>query len=267
LDINKKPYRVVRPRFAIANGAVFGEAPIELTELNDVELALVSKARTNKHVFAFYGGAHKCMRGWHTLYENDVEGIAHTLHQVPHYSGDGLILCILIRPFTPLQKRFMKHNMMVRPYKVLNALTWLKQNNVLYHDITIPQANDLPPPIIIDKSDIIASEDTNIEGRMEYTVIFMETDNILPMNGGCLSQDAFMREVINAMDSTSSSKVISRPTPIRMLDYKGNALLCAFPLQFPYGIRLPPPQDSNRRDGKQALMSQLDYLQHLQHLW
>jgi hypothetical protein len=35
-----------------------------------------------------------------------------------------------------------------------------------------------------------------------------------------MSQDAFMREVINAMDSTSSSKVISRPTLIRMLDYK-----------------------------------------------
>jgi hypothetical protein len=56
LNTNQKPNRVVLPRFAVANGSVFGEAPIELTELNDAELALVSKACTNKHVFAFYGG-------------------------------------------------------------------------------------------------------------------------------------------------------------------------------------------------------------------
>ena len=81
------PYRVKLPRFAMANGAVFGEAPSALTDLNDAELALVSKARTNKHVFAFYGGAHKSMRGWHNLYENDVDGIAQTLNQVSHFGG------------------------------------------------------------------------------------------------------------------------------------------------------------------------------------
>ena len=80
-DLNTKirPCRLKLPRFTIANGAVFGVAPPELTDLNDAELALVSLARANKHVFAFYGGAHKSMRGWHNLYENNVEGIARTL--------------------------------------------------------------------------------------------------------------------------------------------------------------------------------------------
>jgi len=126
LNTSQPPYHVVLPQFAIANGAVFGKAPIELTELNNAELALVSKARTNKHVFAFYGGAHKCMRGWHNLYENDVEGIAHTLNQVPNFGGDAAILCILLGPFTPLQKQFVKNKMMVRPAFVLRALEWLK---------------------------------------------------------------------------------------------------------------------------------------------
>jgi hypothetical protein len=75
-----RPYQLNLPRFAIANGAVFGEAPSELTDLNDAELALVSLARTNKHVFSFYGGAHKSMRGWHNMYENNVDGIARTLN-------------------------------------------------------------------------------------------------------------------------------------------------------------------------------------------
>jgi hypothetical protein len=104
------------------NGAVIGVAPPELTDLNDVELALVSLARANKHIFAFYGGAHKSMHGWHNLYENDVEGIARTLNQVSEYTGDNVILCIdnvilciLLGPFTPLQKQFVKNNMLVKP--------------------------------------------------------------------------------------------------------------------------------------------------------
>ena len=44
LDTKVKPGRITLPRFSIANGAVFGEAPSELTDLNDAELALVSLA-------------------------------------------------------------------------------------------------------------------------------------------------------------------------------------------------------------------------------
>ena len=129
LDTKVKPSRVVLPQFSLANGAVYGEAPCELTDLNDAELALVSKARVNKHVFSFYGGAHKSIRGWHNLYENDVDGIARTLNQVSNYGGNNVILCILLGPFTPLQKEFVKNNMMVRPDYVLRAFRWLKENN------------------------------------------------------------------------------------------------------------------------------------------
>ena len=138
------------PRFAIANGAVFGEAPTELTCLNDCELTLVSRARSNKHVFAFYGGSHKCMRGWHNLYENDVEGINQTVNQIHNYTGDGLVMCVLLGPFTPLQKRFVKNAMMVRPDLVMRALRWLKENNVLYHNIELPREDELPTTVIVD---------------------------------------------------------------------------------------------------------------------
>jgi hypothetical protein len=62
-----KPYYVKLPKYAIANGAIVGDAPVELTSLNDVELALVSIARIDKHIFTFYGGAHKSVHGWHNL--------------------------------------------------------------------------------------------------------------------------------------------------------------------------------------------------------
>ena len=266
LNTTTKPVRVKLPRFSIANGELFGDAPIELTELNDAELALVSKARTNKHVFSFYGGAHKCMRGWHNLYENDVEGIARTLNQVTNYGGDNVILCVLLGPFTPLQKQFCKNNMMVRPAFVLRAMRWLKAHNHLYKDITIPSPDDLPTPLIIDDSEDVESENTNIESRLEYNVVFPETDRVSSTNGGCMTQVQFQKEVVDAMDTTTETTVISRPTTNRLIDYQGDALLRAFPLQFPYGVGLPPDTNSNRNDGKQIAMSKLEYLHHLQHL-
>jgi hypothetical protein len=213
LNTNEKPYHVALPRFAITNGAVFGEAPMELTELNDVELALVSRDCTNRHVFSFYGGAHKCMRGWHNLYKNDLEGIAQTLNQVPNYGGDAVILCILLGPFTPLQKQFVKNNMMVRPGNVLHALEWLKQNNMLYTHITVTHPNDIATALFIDESQHVESQDTNIESRMEYTVVFPETDRIKSTNAGFMSQAQFLKEVVDAMESTSQTTIISWPTP------------------------------------------------------
>jgi hypothetical protein len=44
-----KPNRMKLPMYAIAtNGSLIGDAPLELTRLNDVELALVSLARVDK---------------------------------------------------------------------------------------------------------------------------------------------------------------------------------------------------------------------------
>jgi hypothetical protein len=59
---------------------------------------------------------------------------------------------------------------------------------------------------------------------------------------------------------------MSRPTQHRLIDYQGDALLRAFPLQFPYGVGLPPERLTNRKDRKQCAVSKLSYLQHLQHL-
>ena len=75
------------PKYAIANGAIIGDAPVKLTSLNDIKLALVSIARINKHIFTFYGGAHKSMRGWHNLYKNNFEHIVGALQQIESLRG------------------------------------------------------------------------------------------------------------------------------------------------------------------------------------
>jgi hypothetical protein len=78
------------PRYAICNGLVMGKAPACITELNEVELALISIARINKHIFSFTAGTHKSIKGWHSMYYNDLEhfnGVANYI--VANTSSDG----------------------------------------------------------------------------------------------------------------------------------------------------------------------------------
>ena len=60
-------------RFAMANGLMIGTAPKCIEDLNDVEIALVSKGRCEKHIFSYSAGAHTQIRGFHTIYQNDVQ--------------------------------------------------------------------------------------------------------------------------------------------------------------------------------------------------
>jgi hypothetical protein len=68
------------PTFAISNGLMFGPVPEVLKCLNSTEVALISIARVDKHVFSFQGGAHKQMKGWHTMYANDIDSINKTVN-------------------------------------------------------------------------------------------------------------------------------------------------------------------------------------------
>jgi hypothetical protein len=45
-----------------------------------------------------------------------------------------------------------------------------------------------------------------------------------------MNQQAFLMEMIDAMDTTTEMSIISQPTQHQLINYKGDALLCAFPL-------------------------------------
>ncbi|KAG7361348.1 hypothetical protein IV203_036448 [Nitzschia inconspicua] len=63
------------PTHSIANGLMIGKAPLELTRLNDVEKALIARARIDKHIFSFEAGSHKSTKGWHTMFYNEVNAV------------------------------------------------------------------------------------------------------------------------------------------------------------------------------------------------
>ena len=158
------------PKYAICNGLMIGRAPKPLTDLNQVETALISLSRTEKHIFSFSGGSHKSIRGWHTLYQNDVSYMNRVMNYFDETQSDSsnadmsiedsdgssssmsydsnseintssdagnieekkpYIAVILTGPFTRQQVAMTRKKTNVRPRKIKKALLWLKKNNIL----------------------------------------------------------------------------------------------------------------------------------------
>ena len=71
------------PKYAIANGLFIGSAPKVLQDLNPVELAMISPIRVLKRILSFRAGAHKSIKGMHTMvFNNDV---AHTYRVLNYF--------------------------------------------------------------------------------------------------------------------------------------------------------------------------------------
>jgi hypothetical protein len=140
------------PKFAIANGYAIGTAPRELTELNEYELALVSKVRVMANIFVFYGGCHQAIRGWHTFFEASVGQSIGVLQQTEAWNLRNGMFVILCGPFTSGQKAAVLRRMILRRDKVIKAYKWLRVNNKQYENEHIPNPEELPEPCIIDQS-------------------------------------------------------------------------------------------------------------------
>ena len=232
-----------------------------LTDLNEVELAMIAPARTNKHIFSFTAGSHKSIRGWHSLYYNDLDAVngvvnwcneATTRRHQQGESNDSLggeenaekklyiptIAVVLCGPFTSSQRAKVREKTEVRWEKMQNALLWLKANNPLYAEYDLP-TDAMLKPIFLDKAEIVPESSSNVELVFEINAVFPDSDEPKTGNGGFATQQEFRNASVENLVTPESDKqatLISRPTPHLLRDYEGDNLIRAFPLQFPYGI-------------------------------
>jgi hypothetical protein len=246
------------PPYAIANGKYFGYAPKQLTRMNEVELAFISQARIDSHLITLMAGSHKSITGWHTLYYTDVE---HTSRVMNYYDAnmnssqeeDGFsddnssesvasvstsnsktIQVVLSGPFTSVQKAITEKRIKVRVNVVIEALTWLKKNNALYKHVNI-DAESITQPEIIDFSEPVASENSNIEKVFQMMAVFPDPNEPTSNNGGHdTNQEMKDDAILNIVDGNNT--LVARPTKTILKDYEGKNLFLAFPLQFPYGV-------------------------------
>ncbi|KAG7345348.1 hypothetical protein IV203_032879 [Nitzschia inconspicua] len=268
------------PTYSIANGLMIGKAPLELTRLNDVEKALIARARIDKHIFSFEAGSHKSTKGWHTMFYNEVNavlGVSNWSESVMRLNDsdsdsdseskdnmhpetrDGKVvqvrkksipeICVILSgPFTPTQKAKVFKKTKIDWSHVKNALLWLKTYNQLYADVDAETYINVTPRIV-DESESVASGNNNIEDVYEVFAVF--PDNNVPHHttGGCENSGELKELTIKHLLSKENCKevsLISRPTRNILRDYQGDNLLLAFPVLFPYGLGSRDANDEPR---------------------
>ena len=138
------------PDEAIISGYIIGDAPSILTDLNEVEIALLSTVRTNCQSWIYFAGCHQHIQGWHTFYENRPAANVANINNLANAGLKGQLLVVLCGPFTKTQVALARAQTLVNAHKVIAAYEWLRANNYHYREITTPQPEDLPIPQIIE---------------------------------------------------------------------------------------------------------------------
>ena len=241
----------VLPRFAIANGMAIGEPPECLKELNEIELALISQARFRGHLFTYWGGCHKSIKGWHSFYDVDVGHTTAVINAVQKLTDCNNMAVVLCGPFTPVQYERVMRKTSVDGAKVLKAFRWLKENNNLYRELPEPKIGN---PMVIDTSTVADSANSDIETKEEVTVVF---PNGTASTGGCADGVEFEATLaaLRSQVPNCDPILVSRPSAAALRDFQDKNLLKAFPLQFPYGM--------GSHEDLSVNCSQNGYLKHL----
>ena len=234
--------------YCIANGMLNGHPPKCLTDLNEVELALVSGIRIRSHIFSYYAGQGKSIKGWHSMFENNVDavhGIANYVvneygseEEYTNSNGKPLICVILTGPFTSMQHAKVMEQTKVSWYKIKRAIEWLKVNNRLYKHYSLTE-NDILRPIVIDKTEIKEGTNSNVENTITTTCVFPETLPVNETTGGLDSREDYKYLTLSELHGDgeyAKATLINKPSARKIHDYENDNLLRAFLLQFPYGV-------------------------------
>lgn len=148
-----------KPPLSLSNGMWIGDIPEELQDLTFTEELLIARAHPRCYVFKLfprmsrYGispeGLQRGMKGNITSYHANVDSIAEMvqgnmmprpLSILPH------LIAVCFIGVGKLPKDWIRKTFAVRRDKLRRALHWLKDNNVFYKDIEIPEQRiqDLP---------------------------------------------------------------------------------------------------------------------------
>jgi len=138
------------PKFSPANKIWIGDVPEQLQGLTIPEQKLIALYRNNSCIVKLHSSFHStstaqsALKGNCISFPQDVINIATTLPLDLDDLCDSLK--IIFVGCRPPQRNQLKNILTVRKKKVFEALQWIRQNNPLYHNVTINQSiiNKLP---------------------------------------------------------------------------------------------------------------------------
>ena len=143
------------PKYAIANNYAFGTPPTCLTDLTDVELAMLTPVKAYGYVFSFTGGINKNMKGNLSYYKVKINSIVRSAMIFDVLNMHENVVVLLYGNMTPKQRLRAKSYNQIRPTKILTAMKWLMQNHKNWKELKIDLEevrNNLRNPTLVDQS-------------------------------------------------------------------------------------------------------------------
>lgn len=251
------------PQFAIVNRNYVGNAPECLTELTQVELALLSPVKNHGYCFSWEGGIQ--MSGTLTFLRVEKRGIARAVTQLQTMGFTKNILVLYKGKFTKKQKSKAVEQSRVRMDKVIAALEWLVENNSEWKSVDLEQMKkDLGDftPVVVDNSDEIENQNQNVEKEDLFTCYYPE-GAANAMAGGFDEPGAFKSFVEQQQKNGYDVEFQMNLEKEFVRGNDSDILLNGCLLQFPYGIGA---LNEERKDTHGDYKEKNDLCEHLQHL-
>ena len=276
-------YKNQMPKFAIANGFFFGTPPKELTELNQMELAMLTPVKAWGYCYTYTGGRARNLEGNLTYlpatqkqlvgdlnYQaRSHEEISEAIARLEALGLNTDIVVILHGYMTPKQKQAAKLKNQVRVSKLMRALQWLVENNVEWKrkGINLDEIRrNLQTPALIDHSKYVPDSDDEANRNIEETQtfrVFFPDGSMNDLDGGQESIESFQQRVKEMKFSGFTTNVEYDIGGRFVYDYQDNNFVNACLLQFPYG-RGGLHELRYRGDQSQTeTFNQEEYLSHL----
>lgn len=224
------------PKYAIANGYFMGTPPSCLTELNDVELALLTPVKTFGYVFSYTGGKNMKLKGSLSYYRVNVHSIAKAVMNLDVLGLHKNIVTVFYGKLTKEQYKRAKEKSKVSVSKVITAIEWLVQHNEVWRKSNVDLdaiREHLREPVIIDNSTLV-DEGNNIEKEESFKVFFPD-GALTETNGGHESLQDFQRIAKDIAANGGRFEINCDFAKTYTYIHDGDTLVNSSLLQFPFG--------------------------------
>jgi Helitron helicase-like domain at N-terminus/PIF1-like helicase len=242
-DCNSSLKKGLIPMFAIVNNYAFGQTPTCLSDLTDVELAMITPVKSFGYCFTYTGGLQKQLKGTLSYYKISTSTIAKTAATLDSLQLHNQIVIITYGNLTRQQEEAAKKKYTVNAGKIILAIRWLLQHNTNWKPYASQYNNiikSIGRPILIEKAKIIETSETqNSHTEIENTVsfqVFYPDGSVSVTTGGKENIDEFQEVVQKATKEGYRIEYRMNVLSEAVADYKENNLVKASLLQFPYGV-------------------------------
>ncbi len=252
------------PIYGIINNFCFGSPPKCLTELTEVEMAFITPIKTRGFCFTYTGGQQKQLKGSLSYFRIDKGEISQVADTLSNAGLSNNVIFLIYGQITPQQHKKALSKSFIRTKYVIDAIQWLKKNNLEWKKIntTIHEAIFAQKPIVIDHTKIVDSVSESIESQESYEVFFPDAEaSKLQSNNNILC--ALQNTISNSVKSQHNINLKCNFTKFTVEDFNDNSIVNTCLLQFPYGIG---GLYEYRLNAKGHISTYMDVQQYIRHL-